>query len=100
MNTENTKNEIMETSIKTTSEKNPEKNPEKPKKKKKKRSKRCYLCRKKVGMFGYTCKCGELFCAKHRYASEHSCTYDYRKEHKENLLKNNTDANFDKVLEI
>lgn len=72
----------------------------KKKKSKKKRSKRCFQCNKKVGMFGFTCKCGKLFCSVHRYASEHGCTYDYRKEHQEKIKLNNPDANFNKVNEI
>ena len=72
----------------------------KPKIKKKKKSKRCKVCRKKVGMFGFTCKCGELFCGKHRYASQHECTYDYRKDRHADILKNNPDMSFKKIINI
>lgn len=40
----------------------------------------CFVCRKKVGLIGITCRCGELFCGLHRYAEEHNCTFDYKNE--------------------
>jgi AN1-type zinc finger and ubiquitin domain-containing protein 1 len=29
---------------------------------------------------GHTCKCGKLYCISHLQAELHSCTYDFRKE--------------------
>ena len=116
MNTEKTKSDaidIKKTVKKTVDElnelegdalsKTPEKIVEKTKKKKKKkkkRSKRCLTCNKKVGMFGFNCKCGDLFCGEHRYASQHNCTYDYQTEHRCSIIKNNPDANFNKIGDI
>ena len=37
-------------------------------------------CNKNVGLFGLTCKCEDLFCAKHRYPDEHNCNYDFKTE--------------------
>ena len=70
-----------------------------PVKKKKKKSKkpRCAHCKKKVGSFGIRCKCGNLYCAKHRYASEHSCTWNYQDEARNKIRENNLDATFVKV---
>ena len=48
-------------------------------------------------MFGFTFKFYKLFCSVHRYASEHGCIYDYRKEHQEKIKIDNQDANFNKV---
>lgn len=49
---------------------------------------RCKICKKRLNAFTeFTCKCKELFCAAHRLAAEHNCSYDYRKEHKEKLEK-------------
>lgn len=45
----------------------------------------CKKCCKKVGLTGFTCRCGGLFCGMHRYAEEHSCNYDYKKEGKQEL---------------
>uniref|UniRef100_A0A3Q0T651 Zinc finger, AN1-type domain 4 n=1 Tax=Amphilophus citrinellus TaxID=61819 RepID=A0A3Q0T651_AMPCI len=46
---------------------------------KKKSSKHCFLCGKKTGLAtSYECRCGHNFCAVHRYAETHDCTYDYK----------------------
>lgn len=46
---------------------------------KKKGSKHCFLCGKKTGLAtSYECRCGHNFCASHRYAETHDCTYDYK----------------------
>ncbi|XP_028845350.1 AN1-type zinc finger protein 4 [Denticeps clupeoides] len=45
----------------------------------KKSSKHCFLCGKKTGLAtSYECRCGNNFCASHRYAEIHDCTYDYK----------------------
>eukprot|EP00040_Diaphanoeca_grandis_P034590 m.215122 g.215122 ORF g.215122 m.215122 type:complete len:180 (+) comp33184_c2_seq1:311-850(+) len=44
----------------------------------KKKKARCFSCRKKTGMLGFTCRCGELFCASHRHADDHACAFDYK----------------------
>ncbi|XP_024152921.1 AN1-type zinc finger protein 4 [Oryzias melastigma] len=46
---------------------------------KKKSSKHCFLCGKKTGLAtSYECRCGHNFCATHRYAETHDCTFDYK----------------------
>ncbi|XP_047459446.1 AN1-type zinc finger protein 4 [Mugil cephalus] len=46
---------------------------------KKKSSKHCFLCGKKTGLAtSYECRCGQNFCATHRYAETHDCSYDYK----------------------
>uniref|UniRef100_A0A3Q2XF21 Zinc finger, AN1-type domain 4 n=1 Tax=Hippocampus comes TaxID=109280 RepID=A0A3Q2XF21_HIPCM len=46
---------------------------------KKKTSKHCFLCGKKTGLAtSYECRCGSNFCAAHRYAETHECSYDYK----------------------
>ncbi|XP_062926817.1 AN1-type zinc finger protein 4 isoform X1 [Mobula hypostoma] len=46
---------------------------------KKKTTKHCFLCGKKTGLAtSYECRCGNNFCATHRYAETHECTYDYK----------------------
>ncbi|KAM6390327.1 AN1-type zinc finger protein 4 isoform 1-T1 [Pluvialis apricaria] len=46
---------------------------------KKKITKHCFLCGKKTGLAtSYECRCGNNFCATHRYAETHTCTYDYK----------------------
>ncbi|XP_004493535.1 zinc finger A20 and AN1 domain-containing stress-associated protein 8-like [Cicer arietinum] len=39
---------------------------------------RCATCRKRVGLTGFSCKCGNLFCSMHRYSDKHDCPFDYR----------------------
>ncbi|XP_023564164.1 AN1-type zinc finger protein 4 isoform X2 [Octodon degus] len=47
--------------------------------KKKATAKHCFLCGKKTGLAtSYECRCGNNFCASHRYAETHGCTYDYK----------------------
>ncbi|KAL3537382.1 hypothetical protein ACH5RR_000748 [Cinchona calisaya] len=39
---------------------------------------RCLGCRRKVGLIGFRCRCGELFFSKHRYSDCHDDSYDYK----------------------
>ncbi|WP_423787585.1 AN1-type zinc finger protein, partial [Klebsiella pneumoniae] len=39
---------------------------------------RCSGCRRKVGLTGVRCRCGELFCSEHRYSDRQDCSYDYK----------------------
>ena len=59
--------------------------------KKKKKSNRCVVCNKKTGIIPYTCKCDPkvLFCTLHRLPESHKCTYDWKKDGQEKLLKEN-----------
>jgi len=50
---------------------------EEPKETKKKKN-RCLSCKKKVGLTGFTCRCGGLFCSIHRYSDKHECNFDYK----------------------
>jgi len=55
-----------------------------------KRRDRCLQCGKKTGLATtYTCRCGGMFCAIHRYAETHSCTFDYKAEGREMIARNN-----------
>jgi len=50
---------------------------------------RCLTCRKRVGLTGFRCKCGSVFCGSHRYPEQHGCTFDYKKVGKEAIAKAN-----------
>lgn len=50
---------------------------------------RCSACNKRVGLTGFTCKCGDVFCGKHRHADAHACTFDHRSAERELLTKQN-----------
>jgi predicted nucleic acid binding AN1-type Zn finger protein len=52
-------------------------------------STRCNQCRKKVGLTGFKCKCGLLFCGQHRYAEAHDCGFDYKTAQREKLAAAN-----------
>mmetsp|Transcript_70381 Transcript_70381/g.187563 ORF Transcript_70381/g.187563 Transcript_70381/m.187563 type:complete len:325 (+) Transcript_70381:525-1499(+) len=39
---------------------------------------RCAQCGVKVGLTAITCRCGGLYCAHHRYAETHQCSFDYK----------------------
>lgn len=57
---------------------------EKPKKRN-----RCYTCRKKLGLTGFDCRCGGVFCSLHRYSDMHKCNFDYKKMAAEEITKKN-----------
>lgn len=61
---------------------------------------KCYTCKKRVGLFGYTCRCEKIFCSLHRYSDLHLCTYDYKYNGKEELYKNNPIIIATKVTKI
>eukprot|EP01056_Protomagalhaensia_sp_Gyna25_P004633 Protomagalhaensia_sp_Gyna_25__4632@NODE_429_length_3466_cov_592_285964_g330_i0_p2_GENE_NODE_429_length_3466_cov_592_285964_g330_i0NODE_429_length_3466_cov_592_285964_g330_i0_p2_ORF_typecomplete_len161_score19_15zfA20/PF01754_16/3_5e12zfA20/PF01754_16/1_4e03zfAN1/PF01428_16/1_7e04zfAN1/PF01428_16/4_2e06_NODE_429_length_3466_cov_592_285964_g330_i010631545 len=39
---------------------------------------RCYKCNKRLGLLGFTCRCGAVCCRPHLHAEEHNCPFDYR----------------------
>lgn len=51
--------------------------------------KRCSSCRKRVGLTGFNCRCGNLFCAVHRYSDKHACPFDYRTAARDAIAKSN-----------
>lgn len=56
----------------------------------KKKQKRCFLCGKKTGLAtSYQCRCGNNFCATHRYAESHDCSFDYKTEGRKLLEQSN-----------
>ncbi|KAL2091955.1 hypothetical protein ACEWY4_011753 [Coilia grayii] len=70
--------------------------PEVPKPKKN----RCFMCRKRVGLTGFDCRCGNLFCGLHRYSDIHNCTYDYKAEAAAKIRKENPVVVADKIQRI
>jgi predicted nucleic acid binding AN1-type Zn finger protein len=57
-------------------------------------------CRKKVGLTGFTCRCGHLFCGQHRYAEAHACTFDYKSAGRQALAAANPLVQASKVERI
>jgi len=50
---------------------------------------RCFSCRKRIGLTGFKCRCGNTYCGLHRYAEEHGCSFDYKKHGRESVAKAN-----------
>ncbi|XP_077210924.1 zinc finger A20 and AN1 domain-containing stress-associated protein 8-like [Tasmannia lanceolata] len=50
---------------------------------------RCNTCRKRVGLTGFSCRCGNLFCSAHRYSEKHDCPFDYRTAGRDAIAKAN-----------
>lgn len=78
----------------------PQNDQPKKKKSKKNKKKRCSKCNKKLGLLPFNCKCGSLFCSACRHPESHDCTYDFRAQAKEQILKQNPVIKFNKINPI
>ncbi|KAJ8285182.1 hypothetical protein GJAV_G00023220 [Gymnothorax javanicus] len=74
--------------------------PPKPPEASKPKKNRCFMCRKKVGLTGFDCRCGNLFCGLHRYSDKHNCPYDYKAEAAAKIRKENPVVVADKIQRI
>lgn len=61
---------------------------------------RCTTCRKRVGLTGFNCKCGNLFCSVHRYSDKHNCDFDYHTAAQDAIAKNNPVVKAEKLDKI
>ena len=54
-----------------------------------KKTVRCQFegCKIKLGLVPFSCRCSKDFCIEHRGSDAHNCTFDYKAEHKKELLK-------------
>ncbi|XP_075498808.1 zinc finger A20 and AN1 domain-containing stress-associated protein 11-like [Primulina tabacum] len=57
-------------------------------------------CRKRVGLMGFRCRCGEVFCWEHRYSDRHDCCYDYKAAGREAIAKENPVIKAAKIIRI
>lgn len=62
--------------------------------------KRCNTCRKRVGLTGFNCKCGNTFCSTHRYSDKHDCPFDYRTAGRDAIAKANPVVKAEKLDKI
>ncbi|PIN18774.1 putative Zn-finger protein [Handroanthus impetiginosus] len=62
--------------------------------------KRCGTCRKRVGLTGFNCRCGNIFCSVHRYSDKHECPFDYRSAGQEAIAKANPVVKAEKLDKI
>lgn len=63
-------------------------------------SSRCQKCNRKVGLLGFSCRCGFAFCGEHRYADAHGCVFDYKAFEREQLRKQNNRVVADKLQKL
>ncbi|KAJ7982189.1 Zinc finger A20 and AN1 domain-containing stress-associated protein [Quillaja saponaria] len=61
---------------------------------------RCSGCRRKVGLTGFRCRCGDLFCAEHRYSDRHICSYDYKAAGREAIARENPVVKAAKIVRV
>ncbi|KAK7314868.1 hypothetical protein VNO77_33396 [Canavalia gladiata] len=54
-----------------------------------KKNKRCKSCNRMVGIMGFECRCGNVFCGRHRYPEQHACTVDLKEIGRKALFKQN-----------
>ncbi|NXS01846.1 ZFAN6 protein, partial [Oxylabes madagascariensis] len=90
---------LMSASASENAEPTPEeqdKSLDKPKQKKN----RCFMCRKKVGLTGFECRCGNVYCGMHRYSDVHSCSYNYKADAAEKIRKENPVVVGEKIQKI
>lgn len=66
----------------------------------KKKKNRCMSCKKKLGLTGFACRCGGLFCAIHRYTDKHDCSFDYKAMGEKEISENNPLIVAEKVAKI
>ena len=55
---------------------------------------------KKKSMIEFKCRCGKVFCVKHKNPEEHNCTFDYRQDGKEKLEQKNKKVVCEKINKI
>lgn len=61
---------------------------------------RCNSCNKRVGLTGFDCRCGNVFCAIHRYSDKHDCPFDYRTSAQDAIAKANPIVKAEKIGKI
>ncbi|XP_062223812.1 zinc finger A20 and AN1 domain-containing stress-associated protein 8-like [Phragmites australis] len=61
---------------------------------------RCTTCRKRVGLTGFNCRCGNMYCAVHRYSDKHDCQFDYQTAARNAIAKANPVVKAEKLDKI
>ncbi|RDX90614.1 Zinc finger A20 and AN1 domain-containing stress-associated protein 5 [Mucuna pruriens] len=61
---------------------------------------RCSGCRRRVGLTGFRCRCGDLFCSEHRYSDRHDCSYDYKAAGREAIARENPVVRAAKIVKV
>lgn len=61
---------------------------------------RCTSCQKRIGLTGFKCRCGNLFCSSHRYSDKHECPFDYVSAGRDAIAKANPIVKAEKLDKI
>eukprot|EP00245_Coleochaete_scutata_P006759 TRINITY_DN21537_c0_g1_i1.p1 TRINITY_DN21537_c0_g1~~TRINITY_DN21537_c0_g1_i1.p1 ORF type:complete len:170 (-),score=29.81 TRINITY_DN21537_c0_g1_i1:602-1111(-) len=61
---------------------------------------RCHACKKRVGLSGFMCRCGDTFCSVHRYSDKHECSFDYKAHGRDSIAKANPVVKADKIDKV
>nr|KJB09050.1 hypothetical protein B456_001G121500 [Gossypium raimondii] len=64
------------------------------------RPNRCMTCKKRVGLTGFKCRCGMVFCGTHRYPENHGCSFDFKGMGKQQIAKSNPVVKGEKLQKI
>jgi len=62
--------------------------------------KKCWSCKRRVGLLGFRCRCDYVFCSKHRHSDSHNCQHDYKTSARAKLQKANPVVVRPKVQQI
>lgn len=61
---------------------------------------KCWECNRKVGLVQTQCKCGYVYCPKHRHSEAHNCSFDYHQQQKDRLTKDNPLVEHNKMTKM
>ncbi|KAB2011607.1 hypothetical protein ES319_D09G031600v1 [Gossypium barbadense] len=57
---------------------------------------KCFICRMKVGLTGFKCRCENTFCGEYWYPKKHECSFDFKGVGCDAIAKANPIAKADK----
>ncbi|OAY59253.1 hypothetical protein MANES_01G017400v8 [Manihot esculenta] len=57
----------------------------------------CSSCNKGLGLMGFSCRCGNVFCRSHRHPEDHACSVDFKGLGRQLLIKQNPLCKADKL---
>jgi len=66
----------------------------------KKQKKKCGVCKKKLGLTGFECRCGLYYCGIHRYSDQHNCPFDYKTDGRKQIAAANPAVRGEKVQKL
>lgn len=61
---------------------------------------KCWQCNKRIGLAGFDCRCGYIFCGTCRHAEQHNCDFDFKTAGQELLRKQNLKVEGEKLDKV